>query len=154
MKKSPKPNQSATWGGARKGAGRDKGPVRKKITIELRESVLSAWDKHRKKRKLSRAKAIERQVEAWSCAAAHGSTGLGGWLPGLPTKPGTYLYAAPTRLDNPRLALVDVVRWRGELVEDLGRFDGEHNYITLTSYKPGRWAGPLKWNATQATAGE
>jgi hypothetical protein len=74
---------------------------------------------------------------------AKSSTGLGEWLPGLPTKPGTYLYAAPPSNDIPRLALVDVVRWRGELVEDLG----EREYMMLTSYKPGRWAGPLKWNA-------
>lgn len=77
-----------------------------------------------------------------SCAAAYGSTGLGEWLPGLPTKPGTYLYAAPTRLDIPRLALVDVVRRKGKLLESLG----DREYMTLTSYKPGRWAGPLKWN--------
>lgn len=82
-----------------------------------------------------------------SCATAYGSTGLGEWLPGLPTKPGTYLYAAPTRLDIPRLALVDVVRRKGELLESLG----DREYMTLTSYKPGRWAGPL--NAShQATA--
>jgi hypothetical protein len=80
-------------------------------------------------------------VGQWAEAMTNTSpTGFSTWLPGLPTELGTYLYKAPTQTDIPRLALVDVVRHKGELLEDCG----EGEYMTLTSYKPGKWAGPLK----------